>query len=268
MEPALGVTLLWLLFGGAHVGLATRRIRAGLVARLGEGGFLALFSLVAASAFALLVRYYAAHRFEGAPGFALGEAAAPRSVLVATIMVGIVLSAGSLAAYPRSPMALFAESAPSPRGIERITRHSFFSGVALWALAHALLATRLVGTAIFGELALLTLIGAWHQDRKLLRRRGQPYADYLAVTSALPFAAVLAGRQRIVWRELPWSAFATGFAVSFALRAVHGSILSHGGAWVTGSVVGGAAILSFESWRRARLVVRAPKASSKSLSLG
>src|SRR5216117_3704982 len=32
MEPALTVGLLWLLFGGLHIGLATRRPRASLVA--------------------------------------------------------------------------------------------------------------------------------------------------------------------------------------------------------------------------------------------
>ena len=47
MEPALVVAVLWMLFGGTHIGLATRRVRAALVARLGEGGFTALFSAVA-----------------------------------------------------------------------------------------------------------------------------------------------------------------------------------------------------------------------------
>ena len=40
LPPAATVALLWLVFGGAHVGLASARVRAALVARLGEGGFL------------------------------------------------------------------------------------------------------------------------------------------------------------------------------------------------------------------------------------
>ena len=51
MEPAIIVGLLWLLFGGTHVGLATRRVRGRLVDVVGEGGFFALFSLVAALTF-------------------------------------------------------------------------------------------------------------------------------------------------------------------------------------------------------------------------
>ena len=45
MASVLGVTALWLVFGGTHIGLATRRVRDGLVSRLGERGFVALFSL-------------------------------------------------------------------------------------------------------------------------------------------------------------------------------------------------------------------------------
>ena len=47
MEPALGVALLWAVFGGTHIGLATMPLRGRLVARLGEIGFTALFFLEA-----------------------------------------------------------------------------------------------------------------------------------------------------------------------------------------------------------------------------
>ena len=42
MGPATTVGLAWLLFGGTHVGLSTRAVRARLVARLGEAGFTAV----------------------------------------------------------------------------------------------------------------------------------------------------------------------------------------------------------------------------------
>src|SRR5262249_59059759 len=119
-------------------------------------------------------------------------------------------------------------TAPAPGGPQRATRPPFFAGLALCALAHALLATRLIGTVGFAGLALVTMVGARHQDAKLLARGGKPYADYLAATSAVPFAAILAGRQSFVWRELPLGAFAIGLAVAAGLRAVHGSIFAHG----------------------------------------
>src|SRR2546426_132095 len=129
MEPALTVGLLWLLFGGLHIGLATRRPRAALVARLGERGFTTLFSL-----------------------------------------------------------------------------------------ARVLLATRLVGAVFQAGIATVMMVGAWHQDRKLLVLRGRPYEAYLAATSAVPFVAILAGRQRLVWRELPYGALAACAAIAVSLR--------------------------------------------------
>ena len=225
MEPALAVALLWLVFGGLHVGLATRRVRAALVARLGEVGFRALFSVLVT---------------------------ALRWALMAVIVLGLGLAMASLVTYPASPMALFTATVRPPRGLERITRHPFFVGVALAALAHVPLATRLVGAVFQAGLASLAIAGAWHQDRKLAALRGRPYDDYVAQTSAVPFGAILAGRQRLVSRELPYGALALCLAAAVWLRTVHGAIFDHGGAWVVGVVLGGAAAVGLVSWRRAR----------------
>src|SRR5437763_14823526 len=120
MEPALAVALLWLVFGGLHVGLATRRVRAALVARLGEVGFTAFFSVVATAFFTLLVRYYAGHRLEGSAGVALGHVTAVRWALLAVIVVGVVLAMVSLVPYPVSPLALFTARVGAQRGPVRI----------------------------------------------------------------------------------------------------------------------------------------------------
>jgi len=252
MASVLGVTALWLVFGGTHIGLATRRVRVGLVSRLGERGFVALFSLIAAVSFSVLVHYYTLHRFDGPPGLALGAVPALRWTLMAVVVVGIVLIAASLVVYPRSPMALFNKTVRAPRGIERVTRHALFVGVALLGAAHALLATRLVGTVLMGGLAIVAVAGAWHQDRKLLRQRGEPYAAYLEATSTVPFGAIVAGRQRLEWSELPAGALALGVVLAVVLRTVHGSIFAHGGAWVIAVVLGGAALAGVQSARRVR----------------
>src|SRR5438093_7546649 len=107
MASVLGLTALLLVFGGMHIGLATRRVRDGLVSRLGKPGFLALFSLVAAVSFSVLVHYYTVHRLDGPPALALGAVPALRWMLMAVMVAGIVLMAASLVVYPRSPMALF-----------------------------------------------------------------------------------------------------------------------------------------------------------------
>jgi uncharacterized membrane protein len=252
MNAVLGTAALWLVMVGTHIGLATRRPRDAMTARLGEQGYMLVFSLVAAVSFTALVRFYAAHRLDGPDGLALGSVPLLRGLLMAVIVAGVALGAASLVAYPRSPMALFNDGAGSPRGIERITRHSFFVAVTLVGAAHALLATRLVGTIFAAGFAVLGLAGGWHQDRKLLRLRGEPYAAYLAATSTIPFAAIVSGRQRLVWRELPFGSLVTGVAIALLLRARHDALLAHGGLWLIVAVLGGAAVEMVQGLRRGR----------------
>jgi len=258
MESVLGLVALWLVFGGTHVGLATRRVREALVSRLGEFGFGGLFTLVAAVSFSVLVWFYAAHRFDGPPGLALGAVPALRWPLMAIVVVGIAMMAASLVGYPSSPMAVFNHSVRPPWGMERVTRHAFFVGVAFVGAAHALLATRLIGAVMMAGTALLAVVGAWHQDGKLLRLRGEPYAAYLEATSIVPFAAIVGGRQRLVWGELSFGALALGVVLAVVLRTVHGSIFAHGGVWVIAVVVGGAALAGVQSLRRVTRHHRAP----------
>lgn len=251
MTPALTVALLWLLFGGTHVGLATARVRGALVARLGEGGFRTLFTLAATITLTLLVTGYAQRRGAGVPGPALGALPLLQPLLLTLSVAGIVLAAAG--DYPRAPMALFPVPIEPPRGVERITRHPMFAGAALFGTAHALLAAHLTGTVFFGGLAALSLIGAHHQDRKLLARRGGAYAEYLAVTSTVPFVAVLAGRQQLHWRELRPVPLLVGLGAALALRSAHDLLFAQSGVWI---VVGVFALGTFASWQSQRFARR------------
>lgn len=267
ITPALGVALFALIFVGTHVGLATHGVRTRLLARLGQAGFFGVYSLVASVTFWMLITYYAAHRFEGAPGPGLGANPILRAVLIGMIVVGVALSVAGLVAYPGMPVALFGGPIREPRGIERITRHPFFAGTAMLGIAHALLAAHLTGVVLMGALALLSIAGACHQETKHLRLRGEPYADYLAVTSAVPFAAIVAGRQRLVWSELPVRALVGGVGVAIVLRLGHANVFAAGGLWLVSAVVGGGAVASLQAWlgmrrRVARANARRPITTS------
>jgi uncharacterized membrane protein len=263
MEPALVEGILWVVFGATHVGLATRRVRAALVARLGDFGFSLFFSAVASALWALAIGYYAAHHFEGAPGLALGAALPLRAALIAAAVVGILLMIGGLSGYPEGPYDLFAKRVREPRGLERITRHPFFAGLVLFSSAHFLLATRLVGAVLFAGLAIVAAVGALHQDRKLLARLGPSHGEYIAATSAIPFAAVVSGRQRIAWRELPLGALSAGAVIALALRAVHDGIFAYGGAFVIWGVIAMASAVGVVSgWRARRSSSRVRRANA------
>ena len=251
MEASISVGLLWTLFALTHVGLATTPIRRRLVARLGEPGFTFAYSLVAVLGFALVVAVYATQRFEGLRGPSLGALAVLRWMLLAVIAIGVSLMTGSFATYHRSPYTILGhERFVPPRGLERVTRHPFFAGLALFALAHALLATHLVGTVFVAGFAVVAVVGSWHQDRKLLSRLGSAFEARLRETSAIPFAAIVVGRQRLVWSELPLGAMALGLALTLGLRAAHDGIFAWSGAPFVLSTAGAAAVILVVSLRR------------------
>src|SRR6185295_18974868 len=129
---------------------------------------------------------------------------AARTVLIAFIALGSMLMTGAFGGYASSPYAMSGQQVCEPRGLERVTRHPSFVGIALLGAAHALLATRLVGAVFMAGLAAIALLGLALQDRKLAALRGEPYERYLATSSTLPFAAIAAGRQRLVLSELPY----------------------------------------------------------------
>jgi uncharacterized membrane protein len=253
MDPLHGAVALALLFAGSHVVLATDPLRSRLVARLGERGFRLVFSAVAAVSFTALVMFYADHRLDGAPGPALGDVPVLGSALRALVVAGVVLMIGAFARYTGSPYDVEGPNPARPaRGLERVTRHPFFVGVILFATAHALLAQHRMASILMLALAALALVGLRHQDAKLARRYGAPFEGYLASTSVVPFAAVLAGRQTLVWRELPFGALALGLGIAVLLRAIHGALFAHRGIGVVAVVVGSAGLATLVGTLRVR----------------
>lgn len=244
MEPAIVVALLWTLFGALHIGLATSAVRGRLAARMGELAFSLSYSGVALAAFSLVIVYYARHRYDGAAGFALATIPAAKWVLIAAIVLSVVTMAATFSTYSRSAYAVLGNGTFRPaQGFERITRHPFLAGLAMFSLAHVLLATHLTGAAFAAGFGAIALVGIIHQDRKLLARYGEPFARYLEATSAIPFAAVIAGRQRLVWRELPFVQFAAGLAIASGLRAFHDFIFAHGGAPIIAATAAGVVVI-------------------------
>jgi uncharacterized membrane protein len=252
MDPVLRVALGFALFAASHLALGAPRVRTALVARLGPQGFTLLFSLVAWLTFGFAISSYAAHAGEGPAGLALGAGAAARLALTLALVLGVMLMTGAFDRYSRSPFAIGAAKAGDPRGLERVTRHPFFAGLALFGAAHALLAPRLIGAVAMGSLGLMAAFGAWFQDRKLLALRGESYRDYLAVTSGIPFAAILAGRQRLVWDELPYRSLLLGFGLAALLRALHPHLFDHGGAYLIAAMIAGPLLILLSALRRAQ----------------
>lgn len=221
------VSLSVLLFAGSHLVLGYPPVRPWLARRLGEHRFVALFSGVAG--LCLLLSAGAVYHW-GDQGPRMPQ---PGPLLRATLMVlataGWLLAMAAIDTYGRSPMALFRTRFAPPAGIQIITRHGFFVGLCLFAVAHAGLVPTLAQAIHFVGFATLAAVGAIWQDHKLLRRHGPAYADFMASTSILPFAAVLRGRQRL---SIPsWRVCWRPLAYTLAVLAAHPWLSQSHGAW-------------------------------------
>jgi len=105
------------------------------------------------------------------------------------------------------------------RGMIRVTRHPIMWSFMLFAAAHILARGDVKSLIFFGGLFVVAGLGTILMDA---RKRSNPdFQRFEAVTSNVPFLAVLQGRNRIVWREIGWLRPAIGIAVYFGVLSVH-----------------------------------------------
>jgi uncharacterized membrane protein len=102
----------------------------------------------------------------------------------------------------------------------RVTRHPFLWGVMLWSAAHLLVIGGRAALWFFGSFLLTAAFGTRSIDRKRAEVGGDAWQRYSLLTSNLPFAAIGAGRNRFVLRELWVPAFGA-LALTVALLFGH-----------------------------------------------
>ena len=195
MEPMTSLVAASLALVGTHFALS-HPLRAPLVARIGDGPFLLLYSLIA---FACIGWMAAAFRGAGGPDLG-GSGDAGWAVASVLTLVALVLFLGSLRGNPALP-APGAEQAVAkePRGVFLVTRHPMMWGFALWALAHLALwwsiRTNIVALAVL----VLALVGAHLQDRKKAALMGAAWTVWEAKTSYWPRWGKLASAGLLLW---------------------------------------------------------------------
>ncbi|WP_428376303.1 NnrU family protein [Lichenicoccus sp.] len=203
-----------------HVGIAGTALRGALARRIGDTGFRVLFSLLSVVAIAALVISYRSARAAGSvrlwtiPDW-LGW------LLVLLMAPAFVLLIGS--ATTPNPTAVGGERLldREPRGLLRITRHPMLWSFATWSAVHVAGNGDLVSLLFFGAFGVTALAGMPSIDRKLATRDPAGWGRLASATSILPFGAILAGRNRLVLREIGWIAPVAGLALWVALLLSH-----------------------------------------------
>jgi uncharacterized membrane protein len=187
-----------LAFVGTHFALS-HPFRTGLVKRLGEQGFLGLYSVVALATFAWMVLAFRALPMAQAPLWN-GSGEVAWALASGLMLVASVLFVGSHRGNPAMPGPQGKDLArKTPRGVFKVTRHPMMWSFALWSLAHALVSPTPRVLVLTGTIAFLALVGSLLQDRKKNMTMGAAWESWERHTSFMPRLGALAGVGPVPW---------------------------------------------------------------------
>jgi uncharacterized membrane protein len=201
-----------------HAFVAGSELRWWLVQRLGQRGFSALFSLLSLASLAFLIDAYRKAAF-----YPLWFS--PRVIHWLPLLVmpfALVLLVGAFSVP--NPTAVGAEKVlertDAARGVLRITRHPFLWATALWSGAHLLVTGHVAAILFFGTLLVTALRGTSSIDEKRRRTNKAEFGRYLEITSNVPFAAIIQGKNRLKLSEL-WVPLVIAALLTAVLLRVH-----------------------------------------------
>ena len=221
MKDVTLILFWWLMFGGTHIIGSSIPVRTAVISRMGLLVFKGLYSLVALATFIPLCYFYSAHKHAG---YLLYNSSYFLQLLAQLLMLAafIILLQGLVSANPMTSRAeLTRRFTRTGHGIQRITRHPQNFSFALFGLAH-LLTNPYVGDWIFfGGFIVYGIVSAIHQDRRLLATGPEEIKQFLVDTSAIPFAAILKGKQRFGLDEYYPPALAAAVVIFILMRLLH-----------------------------------------------
>jgi uncharacterized membrane protein len=199
-DGIVSLAIAGIAFCGSHVLLSSTRLRGSLRDQLGERGFIAVYSVTALVTFAWFLVAYA-----HSPTVPLWPGQRWTSLVPILVMplATILLVAGYTTPNPTAVGMERSARADDPApGVLRITRHPVMWAIGLWATSHVIANGDLRSLIFFGAFAVLSLGGTLLIDRKKQLALGSNWARLAEVTSNLPFAALVAGRSRMRWRDI------------------------------------------------------------------
>ena len=219
MDSLTLLTLFGIAFTASHLGLPHPPLRSALRARLGENGYLSLYSLISFGTLLPLLYLWWGARHQGPLLWSLRSPAMTHVAELLVVLGFALMLAGAVRPAPSSIASRMQNRPIRVQGLNRVTRHPVSMGIMLWALAHLLVNGWASDVVFFGSMLLTALLGALHQDA---RKSVDPaYAELRARTSVLPDPRGLLG--------LDWvSALAllAGAAGAVVLRVFHSQLFS------------------------------------------
>ena len=221
MQSSAVILFWWLMFGGTHIIGSSIPVRTFFIKQMGTLGFKCMYSLVALATFIPLCYFYSDNKHIGyllyTPGYLL-QLLAQFFMLVAII---ILLQALTTANPMTTKAELFGRHINSGYGVQRVSRHPQNFAFGIFGLAHLLVNPYVGDWIFFGGFIVYGVVSAMHQDRRLLVMGHVKLKQFLADTSAIPFAAIIKGKQRMAPGEYYPPALAAALVLFILMRLLH-----------------------------------------------
>jgi uncharacterized membrane protein len=218
----------WLIAAAAvflliHLLISGTRVRGVIAGAIGEGPYMAAFSLASIAVLIWMARAYVVAQHGGADPVYWAATPMTKSIqLVVTFVAFMLVVPGLLTPNPTSVRQEGQLAKPDAvKGILRVTRHPFLWGVALWAAGHLMVRGDLASLILLGTLLVLAILGTVSIDGKRRRALGAAWDGFAAQTSGVPFAAIAAGRQSLKIGEIGWWRLGVAVIVWGALVFAH-----------------------------------------------
>src|SRR4030095_15913466 len=191
-----------IFFVSIHFFISGTALRGKIVAVIGEGPFCGLFSMLSLIGIVCLSRAYSYAEYIQL----WGKLYAFRPYALVVMLLSfffVVLAFTSPNPTAVGGEALLAENEPA-RGIQRITRHPFLWGVAVWSFTHLIFNGDLASVIFFGSFLILAIAGPFSIDRKRKKAFGDAWNRFAGLTSNVPFLAIVEGRNSLRIGEIGW----------------------------------------------------------------
>ncbi len=220
MDATVWIGLWAVLFLASHLIISSSAVRFRLINAVGEQPYRGIYSLIAFATLGPLIYEFARNKHAGPLLWALRALPPFRELAWLLMLIALILLVGSF--ITPNPGGMGAPAGGSePRGLLKITRHPSFVGFSLFGIAHMLMNGRAGDVIFFGLFPALGIIGGMHQDRRKIRQLGDRYRQFVAKTSFLPFAALIAGRVRWAGGDMPWVAMGIGVLLTVVIVMLH-----------------------------------------------
>src|SRR3989338_1979643 len=191
-----------LFFDGIHFLISGTGLRGKLVGLAGEKAFQAIFSLMSVTGIIWLSRAYGQSEYVQL----WGQLPAVRLFALIVFLIAFFFVVPPLTSPNPTVVggeALLTGKEPA-NGIQRITRHPFLWGVALWSLTHLVVNGDLASLIFLGAFLIVAVGGPFSIDRKRRKSSGDAWERFAALTSNVPFMAIIGGRNSLKIGELGW----------------------------------------------------------------